>query len=160
VPANPLWSELEWRGPHPGYLGGLLRDQPVLIRRATLVAFITNIRVYPEGISFTARVVQATEEGLLSSNEPVVAVGFADGRSWKYDPDMRGDFLIPGGSQQSYGPGGASWDADYWLPFLPADGRVTFSISVGETTGSAFVDATTVLAATSRAIDLWEEPEA
>ena len=72
---------------------------------------------------------------------------------------MRGDCLIPRASERAWGAEGASWRADYWLPALPTEGPVVFSISVGEYSGTASVDGGTVIAAASRAIDLWDQPE-
>lgn len=126
MPKNPLWEKLRGRGPHPGYLAGLVTDQPVLVRQRDLVAYISHIGAYPEGFTFTAFVEQATEDGPLSGNEPHVEVNFADGRTWRYDLDMRGDFMFRPEAESSGGPGGQSWRARYWLPALPPEGPLTF----------------------------------
>ena len=161
----PLWRE--------GELGGLLSEQPVLLRTAILVAYVSNIRVFPGGILFTVVAEQSIEEGPLRSHDsmmtsrpsfsdgPVMTVAFSDGHAWRCDPDpdVRGDCLVLGGVRLSEGPEGASWRADYWLPALPTEGPVVFSIAVGEYSGTASVDGATVIAAAKRAIDLWEQPE-
>jgi hypothetical protein len=157
MPANPLWSRLRGRGPHPGYLGGLLIDQPVMLRQPNLVAYVTSIRAYPEGLAFSARVEQGLDNGALRSAEPRVMVDFSDGRSWKADPDMIGDCLVPGPRVSSGGSAGASWQTEYWLPALPPPGQVHFSVSVGSATGTASVDGASVIAAARRADDLWSE---
>jgi hypothetical protein len=168
MPRKPLRREASRNGPHPGHLGGLLSEQPVLVQDASLVAYITNIRVYPYGLLFTALAEQSIGDGPLkytsdlppsSSDEPVVTVTFAKGHRWRNDPDMRGDCLIPRASERAWGPEGASWRADYWLPALPTEGPVVFSISVGEYSGTASVDGGTFIAAAKGAVDLWEQPE-
>ena len=176
MPRKPLWGESSLNGPRTGHLGALLSDQPILVQDANVVVYITNIRVYPFGLLFTALGEQSIGDGPLkcwsrdfppsssdlppsSSDEPVVTVTFSDGHTWRYDPEMRGDCLIPRASERAGGPEGSTWRAEYWLPALPTEGPVVFSISVGEYSGTASVDGATVLAAASRAIDLWEQPE-
>jgi len=172
MPNKPLWPQGPWHGPDPSHLGGLLSEQPVLLRTAILVAYVTHIRVFPEGILFTVFAEQSIEEGPLKwtrdqmmpmppsfSDGPVMTVAFSDGRTWRCDPDMRGDFLVLGGVSFSGGPEGASWRAEYWLPALPTEGPVVFSISVGEYSGDGSVDGAAFIAAAKRAIDLWEQPE-
>lgn len=152
MPANPLWDQFRWRGPHPGYLGGLLDDQPVLARQPNLVAYVTNIRAYPKGFAFTACVEQAHDDGFLSPGEPHVVVGFADGRSWERDPDMLGDCLVRlRGESGAGGPGGAHWREEYWLPALPLPGPLTFFVSVGPAKWSASIDGAKVVVASTRA---------
>ena len=72
---------------------------------------------------------------------------------------MDGDCLVLGGVSLLERAEGVSWRAEYWLPALPTEGPVVFSISVGEYSGTASVDGGTVIAAASRAIDLWDQPE-
>jgi hypothetical protein len=129
-----------------------------LLRQPNLVAYVTSIRAYPEGFAFSARVEQAVDDGTLRSAEPRVVVEFPDGRTWKVDPDMLGDCLVAGQRQSSSGSGGASWQADYWLPALSPPGQMRFSVSVGSATGTAWLDGMSVIAAASRADDLWSEP--
>jgi hypothetical protein len=171
MPRKPIWRKGPWHG-RTGQLGGLLSEQPVLLRTAILVAYVTNIRVFLDGILFTAFAEQSIEEGPLkpthdlmmpltpsSSDEPVVTVTFPDGYTWRDDPDMDGDCLVQGGVSLFERAEGVSWRAEYWLPALPAEGPVVFCISVGEYSGTASVDGGTVIAAAKRAIDLWEQPE-
>jgi hypothetical protein len=155
MPRKPLWGESSLNGPRTGHLGALLSEQPLLVQDANLVAYITNIRVYPFGLLFTALAEEAIADGPLkyssdlppsSSDEPNVTVTFSDGHTWRYGPEMRGDCLIPRASERAWGAEGASWRADYWLPALPTEGPVVFSISVGEYSGTASVDGGTVIA--------------
>jgi hypothetical protein len=83
VPRNPRWSQLGWRGPHPGYLGGLVSEQPVLFREPTLVCYISHIGANPEGFIFTPFVQQATEDGPFNGDDARIEVIFADGRRWR-----------------------------------------------------------------------------
>jgi hypothetical protein len=158
MPKNPLWNELGWRGPHPGYLGGLVAEQPVMIREPNLVAYISEISAYPDGFTFTAYLQQATEDGPVQSNEPLVEVRFSDGRGWAEEPDKRHDFLLARYSESTRGPEGVSWRKQYWVPAMPPGGPVAFAMSIGPIDGSATFDGTALRDAASKAIDLWEPP--
>jgi hypothetical protein len=156
MPHNPARRESRGDSPHPGYLGGLLEDQPVLIREAELVAFVTNIRAFPTGVLFVVCVEQATVDQLsdhLVTSGPV-EVRLSDGTVRRSDAD-RFEGLYQWASESSSGPGGASWRGEYWLPGLPPPGPVTFRISVGATSGAATLDGGAIRHAAGRATDLW-----
>lgn len=150
-----MWASPDWGGPHPGYVGGLLTEQPVLIRDESVVAYVTNIRCFPRGFLFCilTQLVGDGREG--GSIPPDVVVEFADETSWRENLDIVGDVLIRRGSQSSGGAGTASWSTEYWLPALPPPGPTTFRITVGKQSGAGAVDAALIRAAAERAIDLW-----
>jgi hypothetical protein len=56
------------RGPDPGYVGGLVPDQPVLVRERDLVAFVTNIRAFV-AVALFAVVVEQHNGGSLFGTE-------------------------------------------------------------------------------------------
>lgn len=153
MPKNPRWG---WQRPHPGYLGGVVTGQPVMIREPELVAYISRIAAYPNGFLFTAFVEQSTEEGPGQQVEPRIAVRFSDNRTWAEFPHTPGERLVPCGGESSAGPGGASWRSEYWIPALPPRGEVAFTITVGPVEGSATLEGAAIVHAASHAIDLWE----
>ena len=150
-----MWASADWKGPHPGYIGGLLTEQPVLIRDETVVAYVTNIRCFPRGFLFCIFTQQVADDREGGSLPPDVVVEFADGTSWRENLDMVGDVLIRRGSESSGGAGTALWSVEYWLPVLPPPGATTFRVTVGERSGAREVDAGLIRAAATRAIDLW-----
>ncbi len=162
MPRNPLWDELAWQGPHPGHVGGMLEAQPILLREPNIVAFVSNVRAYPQGLLFEVVLEQAVEDGTLSADglfhskpEVRVSVEFADGSSWTTDEDRVTGSLIELGHLGSSGDGGASWSAEYWLPALPPPGPVTFLVELPGHTGHGTIEGDDIRAAAARAIDLW-----
>jgi hypothetical protein len=141
--------------PGPAHLGGLVADQPVVIRDADLVVYVTNIRAFPTGFLFTV-VVEQRASGSLYGQEPEIEVDFSDGVQWRRDLDMRGNCLHQRGSESSGGPRGSSWRGEFWLPALPVAGPVTFKISVGDRIGLASLDGKVVIESAERAVDLWD----
>lgn len=158
MPKNPRWEQFSWRRPYPGYLGGLVVEQPVMIRESDVVAYISQISAYPDGFLFTAFIEQASEEGPVENAEPRIAVRFSDRRTWAEYPHTPGQRLVPCGSQSSSGPGGISWRSEYWIPALPPREEVVFTVTVGPIGGSATLDGGVIIDASSKATDLWETP--
>jgi hypothetical protein len=171
------WSR---RLPRPGYLGGLLPDQPVLVREPNLVAYISGIRVYPEGFGLGWYVEQATADGPLSSeppegrpsepslsgqaqawrlplNDPRVSIRFSTGRLWTDTAEATSDRLLGLGVDASLGETGASWHGEYWLADLPSAGPLVFAIRLGVVSGFATLDGDYVREAATRAVDLWDD---
>ncbi len=175
MPRNPLWDELAWQGPHPGYVGGMLEAQPILLREPNIVAFVTNVRAYPQGLLFEVVLEQAVDDGTLRADgrfhskpqvwadeqalhlhgQHDVSVQFADGSGWTTDEDRVTGSLIELGHSRSSGDGGASWSAEYWLPALPPPGPVTFLVELPDHTGHGTIEGGDIRAAAARAIDLW-----
>ena len=129
-----------------------------MIREPNVVAYISQIRAYPDGFSFSAFVEQVGEEGPVKDAEPRVAVRFSDNRTWAEYPHTPGERLVPSGGESSSGPGGASWRREYWIPALPPREQLTFTVTVGSFEGSATLDGAAIIDASSKATDLWEAP--
>jgi len=146
-------------GPHPGYLGGLLAEQLVLLRAPNLVAFVTNIRAFPQGVLFVVDIEESTDE-ILGGPDPQIVVEFSDGRSFRHDLDSYGDGLLHSrASEWSGRDGGASWRKEFWLPSLPPPGPVTFTVTLGQSerwNGSASLEGRRLADAAKRALDLWK----
>ncbi len=178
MPRNPLWDDLAGQRPHPGYLGGMLDAQPILLREANVVAFVTNVRAYPDGLLFQVVLEQAFDDGTLSrrgpfASEPDVAVSveFADGSSWsttrfasrsmirdsppRVDPHRVTGRLVELGRSRSGGDGGASWASEYWLPVLPPPGPVVFHVELPNRMGRGTIEGEAIRTAADKAIDLW-----
>lgn len=149
MPSDSLW------GPHPSHVGGLLTEQPVLLRGDSVVAYVTNIRGFPAGFLFSVVVEQAAQDREGEGDEPEVIVEFSDGTTWRENLDLVGNSLFRRSSQSSGGSGGASWSAEYWLRALPTAGPVTFRITVYGLSGAGHVDAALIRLAAEQAIDLW-----
>jgi len=158
MPKNPHWEQFSWRRPYPGYLGGLVAEQPVMIRESDVVAYISRISAYPNGFLFTAFTEQASEEGPVTNAEPQIAVRFSDNRTWAEYPYTPGERLVPCGGESSSGPGGNSWRREYWIPALPPREKLAFTVTVGPIEGSATLDGAAIIDASSKATDLWETP--
>ena len=163
MPRNPLWDERAWQGPHPGYVGGMLEAQPVLLREPNVVAFVTNVRAYPQGLLFEVVLEQAVDDGALSLSGDLfdskpdvqVSVSFANGSRWQVNEDRVGGCLIELGHSGSSGDGGASWSTEYWLPALPPPGPVTFIVELPGRTGQGTIEGDDIRRAAGKAIDLW-----
>jgi hypothetical protein len=158
MPKNPHWEQSSWRRPYPGYLGGIVAEQPVMIREADVVAYISHIGAYPNGFLFTAFIELASEENPVRNTEPQIAVRFSDDRTWAEYPHTPGERLVPCGSESSSGPGGISWRREYWIPALPPREKVAFTVTIGPIEGSATVDGAAIIDASGQATDLWETP--
>jgi hypothetical protein len=158
MPKNPRWEQNSWRRPYPGYLGGLVAEQPVMIREPDVVAYISRISAYPDGFLFTAFIEQASEEDVVSNAEPQIAVRFPDGRTWAEYPHTPGERLVSCGGESSSGPGGASWRKEYWIPALPPRQNLAFTVTVGPIEGSATLEGAAIIDASSNATDLWDIP--
>ena len=162
-------------GPPPGMLGGLVLEQPVLIRDEDVVAFVTGITAYPAGFSFVIRVEARWTRGddptLDEWNRSSVdrdgfdlVVAFGDGQRWHGGRDRAGGCLVGRGVQSSFGDTGTSHKAEYWLASLPSSGPVQFEITLEpptnrgrstSTTGIATVEGELLRQAARRAVDLW-----
>jgi hypothetical protein len=158
MPKNPRRGVSNSGRPGPGYLGGLVAEQPVVIRDSNVVAYTSHITAYPEGFLFTAFVELASDDGPVPNVEPQIAVRFPDDRTWATFPYTPGERLVPCAGQTSSGPAGASWCMEYWIPDLPPRGQVTFTVTVGPIEGSATLDGAAIIEASSRATNLWEIP--
>lgn len=158
MPKNPRWEQSSSHRPYPGYLGGLVTEQPVMIRDSNVVAYTSHIRAYPDGFLFIAFIEQASDDGPVTHAEPQIAVRFPDNRTWATYPYTPGERLVSCGGQSSSGPGGASWCMEYWIPDLPPRGTLTFTVTVGPIEGSATLDGAAIIEASTRATDLWEIP--
>lgn len=162
MPRNPLWDDLGQQGPHPGYMGGMLEAQPVLLRESNIVGFVTNVRAYPEGLMFHVVLEQALDDGTLTRSGPLeakpsvrVSVEFADGSRWQADEHGGSESLIELEQDRSSGEGGASWFAGYWLPALPPSGPVTFLVDLGDRRGQGRIQGDDIREAARKATDLW-----
>lgn len=140
----------------------MLDAQPILLREANIVAFVTNVRAYPQGLLFQVVLEQAFDDGTLSrrrrfDSEPDVAVSveFADGSSWQIDPDRVTGCLVELGHSGSGGDGGASWASEYWLPALPPPGPVAFHVELPNRMGRGTIEGEAIRTAADKAIDLW-----
>lgn len=153
---DPVWAGIGWKEPDRGHLGGLLSEQPVLIRNETVVAYITNIRCFPGGFLFCACVEQTFVDLDVEQPEPVVEVKFADGTTWPENPDVLGDSLLRLGGTAAGGSERYSWSFEYWVPALPPSGPTTFRIVVGQHAGNGAVDAALFRSAAERATYLWD----
>ena len=146
------------QGREPGRLGGLLSEQPVLIRESNLVAYITDIHVYPTGFAFTAFTGDATERPDRYMTEPRLSVVFADGQFFSDDPGTAEGYLLSTDRQSCTEAGRSIYQTDYWVPILPTSGPVTFSVLIGESSGEASIDSERFVAAADASVDLWQPP--
>ena len=163
-PTNPLWDDVAWQGPHPGYVGGMLEAQPVLLREPNLVAFVTKVRCYPRGFLFEVVLEQAIDDGTFGHSGPSgaepdhvvqVSVEFSDGSQWQVDADRVDGCLVALAHSGSAGDGGASWSTEFWLPALPLKGPVTFLVEVSGRKGRGTIDGEAIRTAAAKAVDLW-----
>jgi hypothetical protein len=157
-------------------LGGLVVEQPVLIRDKDVIAFITGITAYPAGFSFVARVearwtreddptLDEWNRSNIDRNGLDLVVSFADGQHWHGRRDRSGGGLSGRGVRSSFGDTGTSHQAEYWLASLPSSGPVQFEITLEpptnrgrstSTTGIATVEGELLKQAARRAVDLWD----
>ena len=156
-------------------VGGLVLEQPVLIRDNDVIAFVTGITAYPAGFSFVMRVEARWTRGddptldewnrsNVDRNGLDLVVSFADGQRWHARRDRAGG-LIRRGVQSSFGDTDTSHKAEYWLASLPSSGPVQFEITLEpptnrgrstSTTGIATVEGELLKQAARRAVDLWD----
>ena len=138
--------------PPPGYIGGLLSNQPVLLRRPNLVAYLTKVRAYPTGVLFQVAIEERQPdvlERVMDWDEDVqVAVTVAGSQD---HPDV--DQL---GSEASSGEEGASWLAEYWVSRAPDAGQFIFEVTIGDLVGVASLPGALLQSAAASAIDFFE----
>ena len=138
--------------PPAGYVGGLLSEQPVLLRRPNLVAYLTKVRAFPTGVLFQVAIEERRPdvlERVMDWDEDVQVAVTVEGS--QDDPDV--DQL---GSEASSGEDGASWLAEYWVSHAPGVGRFTFEVTIGDLAGSASLPGALLQSAAASAIDFFE----
>jgi hypothetical protein len=107
VPKNPHWEQSSWRRPHPGYLGGLVAEQPVMIREPDVVAYISHVSAYPNGFLFTAFIEQASEEGPARNAESQIAVASRITGRGRSTRTRQANAWFPAGASLRAVPGGS-----------------------------------------------------
>ena len=150
---EPLLPEDLPDAPPPGYIGGLLSEQPILLQRPNLVAFLTKVRAYPEGVSFQVAIEERQAEVLervMDWDEEVEVAVTVEG-----DPEPPEIFQL--GSEASSGDQGATWLADYWVPRSPGTGQVTFRVTIGDLVGTASLPGALLRSAAALAVDFFQQ---
>jgi hypothetical protein len=138
--------------PPPGYIGGLLSEQPVLLRRPNLVAYLTKVRAYPTGVLFQVAIEERQAdvlERVMDGDEDVDVAVTVDGSEDRPDVDQLG-------SEASSGEDGASWLAEYWVSRAPGVGHFIVDVTIGDLAGSASLPGALLQSAAAGAIDFFE----
>jgi len=171
-PAEPEYRTPEWIAPPENVVPATVALDVMLVRRADLALWVADALAYPTGVSFGLSVQrrELTDTNppffgpsgpgelrfglLLADGRKVVTQRLGDMRPLLVRPDR--PVLRP----RSGGSGGKVASAQLWMWPLPPAGPLTFFCAwpdegIEET--SASVDAGPIVAAGSRAIELWPE---
>jgi hypothetical protein len=96
---------LDWSGPPPGWIGGLLPTVLVVARNEAAAIMVEDVAVYPTGIGFTLRALMRPADGeRIRSGSPSERVAFGV----EFDDGRRAERFEPVG-----GPGDFSFIAHY-----------------------------------------------
>jgi hypothetical protein len=156
-----------WAGPPGNVLGAAVPLDVLLVRTDHAAVVLGNVVAYPEGFAFVVRAhlrkpIRSPLDHRLN-DALLFGVEFADGRRAGTDrlpfgasEPLAPPVLVPGGG----GGGASAWHWDFWLWGLPAPGTLAFVCAwppqaVPET--RVEVDAAPILAAATRAQELWPD---
>jgi hypothetical protein len=174
APPPPDYRTPEWLAPPENVIPATVALDAVLVRRDDLAIWVADALVYPSGLSF-GLFVQRRRPGDLhepplffgapAADGPRFGVQLADGRKVLVEPlgDMRPFLERPTRAvlrprSGSGGPGRSR--AEMWLWPLPPPGALTFVCewaAEGVPESRAQVDATTIVEAAGRAVEMWPD---
>jgi hypothetical protein len=171
-PQPPSYRTPEWLAPPENVIPATVALDVMLLRRPDLAIWVADALVFPSGLSFGINVQRREQSdntppffGPPDPDGPRFGLQLADGRKVVVEraADMRPFLQRPDRPllRPRSGSGGAHRSsAQMWLWPLPPPGPLTFVCAwpaerVEET--SAQIDAAPILAAASRAVEMWRD---
>jgi hypothetical protein len=160
----------EWQAAPDGWLGGMVRVRPALVRTGEMVVTLEQLEAFPTGVRFdfkivTRRLFTGLSDALMAKGAGAVRLGvaFSDGSQWQSlhrrwpspsdDPPPPPVLWLGGGSGND-----AGYTQHAWLWPLPPAGPVTFAFAwpeQGIDESTVAIDGGLFHAAAAQAEQLW-----